>query len=180
MDQCKFKVITEAEHGQRTLRYEYETKSYYDVSTEKSKFGWSFSLTKKELGKKIFKSSESELFKQYVDNSRVYQCHVNNTEVGIIHIGYEEWSKRARIWDILVSPSHRGQKFGSKMMDRAIQDARQYGARMIVLETQSCNVPAINFYLKHGFDLVGLDTLHYTNDDITNKRVRLEFGRIIE
>lgn len=50
------------------------------------------------------------------------------------------------------------------------------GARMLVLETQNCNVPAIHFYLKHGFQLIGFDLAHYTNDDIHRQEFRLEFG----
>lgn len=48
---------------------------------------------------------------------------------------------------------------------------------MLVLETQSCNVSAIAFYLKHGFELMGLDTAAYSNEDVERGEVRLEFGR---
>ena len=36
---------------------------------------------------------------------------------------------------------------------------------MIVLETQSCNKKAIDFYVKHGFSLIGLDMYAYSNED---------------
>jgi len=51
---------------------------------------------------------------------------------------------------------------------------------MLVLETQSCNLPAIDFYLKHGFELLGLDTAAYSNEDVAKGEVRLEFGRVIQ
>jgi hypothetical protein len=47
---------------------------------------------------------------------------------------------------------------------------------MLVVETQSCNVPTVNFYLKNGFELVGFDVAAYSNEDIKRKEVRLEFG----
>jgi hypothetical protein len=47
---------------------------------------------------------------------------------------------------------------------------------MLILETQSCDVSAIDFYLKQGFDLIGFDSAAYSNDDIEKKEVRLEFG----
>ena len=53
------------------------------------------------------------------------------------------------------------------------------GARMIILETQSCNVPAISFYLKHGFELVGFDAASYSNKDLEKGEVRMEFGKRI-
>lgn len=61
-------------------------------------------------------------------------------------------------------------------MDLAKVEARKVGARMLVLETQSCNVPAINFYLQHGFELIGFDLAHYTNNDIERNEFRMEFG----
>ena len=51
---------------------------------------------------------------------------------------------------------------------------------MIVLETQSWNSSAIDFYLKNGFELIGLDTHAYSNNDIEEKNIRLEFGFIIK
>jgi len=54
--------------------------------------------------------------------------------------------------------------------------AKEKRARMLVLETQTCNVPAINFCLKQGFELIGFDTTHYSNKDIEKKEVRLELG----
>ena len=52
-------------------------------------------------------------------------------------------------------------------------------ARRIVLETQSSNFLAINFYLSHDYYLSGLDTTCYSNNDIQNKEARLEFCKYI-
>ena len=52
---------------------------------------------------------------------------------------------------------------------------------MLVLETQTCDVPAINFYLKFGFELIGFDAAAYSNEDVEKKEVRLELGlRLVE
>jgi hypothetical protein len=47
---------------------------------------------------------------------------------------------------------------------------------MLVLETQSCNVEAIQFYLKHGYELIGFDVAAYSNQDTEKNEVRLELG----
>ncbi len=70
----------------------------------------------------------------------------------------------------------RRKDIGTALMKHAIAIAKQKGARMLVLETQSCNVPAIEFYLRQGFDLIGFDLAAYSNEDIKRKEVRLEFG----
>ena len=54
---------------------------------------------------------------------------------------------------------------------------RGAGARMLVLETQSCNDPAICFYRKMGFSLIGFDLTAYSQADVEKKEVRLEFAR---
>ncbi len=48
------------------------------------------------------------------------------------------------------------------------------------LETQSCNANAIGFYLHEGFTLIGLDTICYSNRDLTRDQVRLELGWMLE
>ncbi len=47
---------------------------------------------------------------------------------------------------------------------------------MLVLETQSCNAPAIDFYVKNGFILIGFDSTAYSNEDVVKKEVRIEMG----
>jgi ribosomal protein S18 acetylase RimI-like enzyme len=81
-----------------------------------------------------------------------------------------------RVWENLVDPRFRSAGIGSCFIERAKTEARAKDARLIVLETQSCNVPAIRFYLKHGFDLIGFDIASYTNEDQKKREVRLEFG----
>jgi hypothetical protein len=61
-------------------------------------------------------------------------------------------------------------------MDKAKELARASGDRALVLETQTCNDPAIRFYRSCGLTVIGLDTTHYSNEDIAKKEVRLEMG----
>ena len=60
----------------------------------------------------------------------------------------------------------------AKAKEIAVQQKR----RAIILETQSCNTKAIGFYLHQGFELIGLDTCCYTNDDIGRREVRINLG----
>lgn len=46
----------------------------------------------------------------------------------------------------------------------------------MILETQSCNINAIRFYMHEGFTLMGLDTCCYSNNDLERKEVRLELA----
>ena len=51
------------------------------------------------------------------------------------------------------------------------------GARMLDLETQSCNEAAIAFYRKNGFSVIGFDLYAYSNADPERREVRIEMGR---
>lgn len=52
--------------------------------------------------------------------------------------------------------------------------AKKEGFREIILETQSCNSKAVDFYIKNGFRVNGIDLSSYTNDDVDKREVRLE------
>lgn len=47
---------------------------------------------------------------------------------------------------------------------------------MIILETQTCNVNAIDFYRRNGFVLAGVLLADYSNNDPGRGEVRLEMG----
>jgi ribosomal protein S18 acetylase RimI-like enzyme len=91
-------------------------------------------------------------------------------------VGYEKWNSRMRVWEFLVKEEVRRKGIGKMLMGLAVKTAKERGARMLVLETQSCNVPAITFYLRQNFNLIGFDSTAYSNEDIEKKEVRLEFG----
>ena len=71
---------------------------------------------------------------------------------------------------------YRHQGVGKALIEKSMDYARSKNLRALVLETQSCNEPAIRFYLSSGFRFIGLDSTHYSNTDILNREVRLEMG----
>lgn len=62
-------------------------------------------------------------------------------------------------------------------MDAITAIAKESHARMLVLETQSCNEKAIAFYKKHGFEVIGFDLCAYSNEDLERCEVRIEMGK---
>ena len=73
--------------------------------------------------------------------------------------------------------ARRGSSVGTVLLDAIQESAAASGARMIVLETQSCNENAIAFYRKNGFEIIGFDLYAYSNDDPERHEVRLEMGK---
>ena len=88
----------------------------------------------------------------------------------------ENWSNRLRISELFVEKSYRRKGLGHHLLAIAKEQTRREKRRALILETQSSNVPAITFYLKEGFTLIGFDSCAYSNEDLQRKEVRLELG----
>ncbi len=158
------------------LKFRYFTKEHYAVTVLRKKDGWEIKLVLEALPKPIEKQFEGGLFQDFVNEPRVFAAELEDKQVGWIELGFQEWNNRMRIWELLVEEGFRRKGIGTLLVGHAVELSKKRGARMLVVETQSCNISAINFYLKHGFELIGFDTGAYSNEDIERKEVRLEFG----
>ena len=96
--------------------------------------------------------------------------------MGVIEVNQESWNQRLRITELLINDNYRRQGIGKALIKIAKEEVEKQGCRMLILETQSCNTKAIDFYLKEGFKLIGIDTGCYSNNDVEKNEVRLEFG----
>lgn len=65
-------------------------------------------------------------------------------------------------------------------MEIILSEAVKSGARMAVLETQTCNEKAVSFYKKNGFNIIGFDLFAYSNTDMERQEVRIEMGKLLE
>jgi ribosomal protein S18 acetylase RimI-like enzyme len=158
------------------LENEYTTCQHYKVQISHTKKSWTAKLVLTPLPKPTQKRFEDQLFAEHVEEPRAFAATYNGKQIAWIELGYQKWNNRMRIWELLVKKEYRGKGIGTQLMQHAIKLAEEKGARMLVLETQSCNVKAIQFYLKHGYELIGFDTTAYSNQDIEKNEVRLELG----
>jgi ribosomal protein S18 acetylase RimI-like enzyme len=160
----------------KEIESEYSSSYYYDVSVLRESVGWRIQLTRKAFDVILDKNYRGKLFEDHVEEPRVFVAVLENKQVGWIELGYESWNNRMRVWELLVEKEFRKRGIGTLLMNHAVKIAREKGARMLVLETQTNNAGAIDFYLQFGFSLIGLDVNAYTNEDIGKKEVRLEMG----
>ena len=158
------------------LDYAYRFSKYYDLTVSHRADSWRIELGLKALPGPVEKGFKERLFSDHVEDPRLFVARIGGEEVGWIELGYHGWNNRMRVWNMLVKEPYRRMGIGTLLMRRAEKASRERGARMLVLETQSCNVSAIGFYLRYGFSLIGFDSAAYTNDDVDRKEVRLEFG----
>lgn len=70
----------------------------------------------------------------------------------------------AQITNIAISPIFRNQKLGEALMEKAIEVAKEMGARSMSLEVRVSNIVAQNLYRKFNFYYGGLRK-HYYSDN---------------
>jgi ribosomal protein S18 acetylase RimI-like enzyme len=97
----------------------------------------------------------------------------NGRLVGFLDAEIEPWRNVVKIWDVLVDEEHRRQGIGTELTRRAQEFAAKNNCRALVVETQTTNWPALNFYLKMGFQVCAVDDHFYTNRDLERKEVAL-------
>lgn len=160
----------------RQIGSKYSASHYYDVSVHGEHGSWRIELTRKAFDDMLNKDYRGKLFEDHVQEPRVFAAVVNGKQVGWIELGYDKWNNRMRVWELLVEEGFRRRGIGTLLMKHVVKVARERGARMLVLETQTNNTGTIDFYLGYGFNVIGLDTAAYSNNDVEKKEVRLELG----
>ncbi len=100
--------------------------------------------------------------------------------VGILDIALERWRRTAWLWNLMIDVNSRGKGWGQILVHRAIEWAKSQQLRAILLETQSNNPQACHFYAHMGFQLVGVNDVFYTNQDMEDQEVALFWSYALE
>ena len=159
----------------------YTTDKYYDVTVNKKDNGFTIDIDKKDFDVPCVFTPENcnyadKLYKKHWENACASGVLVNNELIAVIETDQELWSNRLRITELWVHEDYQKMGLGHALIEKAKEQARKEKRRAIILETQSCNVNAVDFYMHEGFTLIGFDSCSYSNDDLKKKEVRLEFG----
>jgi len=156
--------------------YSYTSQFYYDIQKTYNDESINFRLTKKHFSTPIEKRFQDKLLEDYLEKPTLFGAYIKEKLVGYLEVNHEKWNNRMRITNILVFDKYRREGIGTALMEKAIETSRNHGCRAIVLETQSCNYPAISFYKKMGFRIIGFDLEAYSNEDVEKLEYRLEMG----
>lgn len=162
--------------------FSYVSESVYNVDISSIENGFGISIVKKPLEEPFFKidTKGDALFQPHWEGAEAYGIVTDKELRAVIELWVEEWSNRLRITELWIDKDYRRQGIGTKLINLAKEKAVQKDCRAIILETQSCNEPAISFYLSQGFTLIGLDACCYSNSDMAKNEVRLELGYLLE
>lgn len=161
------------------IRFTYVSEFFFDVEYRQTPAGFSWSLIRRAASPAIRKEHKWQPFEEHVPSPRGYLAILSGEPAGYVEFNFEDWHKLIRVWHFYVAEQSRGVGVGREMMNSAVQAARHFGARGIVLETQTSNFPAIEFYRKLGFEPWGINTAAYSNNDIEEADVQLWMGKAI-
>ena len=166
--------LEKAAYAGKKFTVRYRTNGYYDIRASES--GFQMQYTRFETP--VERGFDDVFFGAWLEEPLAFGAFEGEKLVGFVEGALESWNNRFRISNICVfDTAKRGGGIGGRLMETMQKAAENVGARMLVLETQSCNENAIAFYRKNGFSVIGLDLYAYGNDDPERHEVRIEMGK---
>lgn len=126
----------------------------------------------------VDRALDDVFFGEWLEEPVAFGAFEGGELIGFVEGSPERWNHRFRVSNICVFRSeNRHSGIGSALLESIERTAVASGARMMVLETQSCNENAIAFYKKHGFTMIGFDLYAYSNHDPDRHEIRIEMGK---
>lgn len=161
----------------RELVFEYESACHYRAEPDRSDGdGFGVRFRKTPFPAPVAKRFTGTLLQDWLEEPRLFGMECEGRMIGFAETDFERWNNRVRITNFWVDPAERRRGVGKAMMAGVRKYAAEAGARALVLETQSCNYPALRFYRSCGFVFIGCDLTAYGDDDVAKGEVRLELG----
>lgn len=148
----------------------YVTDTVYQIITNDNNGETSFTLKYIELKEPFVKTypvnTDSILnYNELISEGLSLGAYDNNTLAGVLIACKREWNNSIWIEFIEVAEEYRNKKIGTHLLTKLCNNLKDSGFRIIELETQNTNMPAINFYRKNGFEITGLNLTLYNNPD---------------
>lgn len=164
------------------LHYSYVTKEHYRVELSSEKNSMALRYIREPYSEPREENNTDTLYQEYWQNCEAYAVCDDETGdiLGYVEIASDEWNNRLRMTQLLVKKEARGKGAGKFMVDFVKETARQREYRIIVLEAQNYNTPAIDFYFSQGFSFCGGNTYFYSNCDIEDDEVMLEMAYLLD
>ena len=121
-----------------------------------------FSLVEEICAPPFTKRYELALTEEALAGSVASVAAYEGTVLGGFAIVREElWNRRAMITDFFVDRGFRRRGVGMNMMEHLGRCMAGTAARVLCVETQNVNFPAIAFYRSVGFEVCGFDSTLY-------------------
>lgn len=181
----EIKQLRDLQRGDLRVADGYVSTARYRVRKVEIARAVCFTLDRQELSEPCEKrwTVSEEDFQRYRDvvgQGMSFAACDGGCTVGIAIAETADWNRSLWIREFAISKPYRRQGLGRRLMDRVALHASKEGFRVLVCETQTTNVPAIDFYRSVGFEVGGIDLSYYGNDDVEAGEVALFLKRKLE
>lgn len=172
----EIKELPREKYDYYELHYTYNSDFHYKASLSENENRFAFEFRKEPLPEPLCRDCYDTLYQEYWQDCTAYGFFAEGEEkpCAFLEVDREHWNERLVITQLLVDESKRGRGIGAILMNKAKEIAAAEDFRLITLETQTCNINAIEFYKKQGFSFSGTDLYFYSNDDISENEVMIE------
>ncbi|PKF74164.1 GNAT family N-acetyltransferase [Chryseobacterium sp. PMSZPI] len=146
----------------------YTTDRIYSVSSIEYAGSFEFTLREKSLPyTKIWETDADDIeeLNTIIETEHSFGAFINNELIGWIICEHRTWNNSFYIENILIDEKYRRLGIGIQLIKSSIKEARNLNCRVIELETQNTNYPAIQFYRRMGFNITGVNTRLYDNSE---------------
>lgn len=152
-------------------RETYTTDRVYDMQVQER----GFSLMLRAADPPLERVMSDTLFADWLEAPVAYGAFDGERLMGAVEGSPEAWHGVFRVSNLFVRAPYRRRGVGRALLTHMVDVARKQGVyRGAMLETQTCNVPAIALYEQLGFRLCRMDLCEYTNDDVRNREARID------
>ena len=163
------------------LPFAYTSSFCYDISVTRTEDGYDIPIRKRKLEEPFVRRPEDgdfpdRLFADWWEDARAFGIAEDGQLLAVIEVCPETWSNRLMVTELFVCEELRGRGYGKELIGIAKDLTVSGGYRALILETQSSNVSAVDFYLHEGFGLIGFDSCCYSNRDVERREVRFDMG----
>lgn len=156
--------------------YGYSSKAKYTVTKEEKAEATTINILLVELEfpyNKLWplRLEDFDYYAQIIPQGLSLGAYIKEELVGVAICNRGDWNNTLWVNNFQVSSKYRRQGVGRRLMENVFDQAREMGFRVVALETQNTNVPAVSFYYSLGFELDGIDLSFYSNNKTGDEEI---------
>lgn len=151
--------------------YGYISEQFIDICIDQHHIEMQIRLIIKNLDEAFIKNwditdQDIEMYNEMISEGSSFGIYEDATLVAIAICEEKKWNNSLYIENIIVGEKSRRKGFGKLLINEIISFAKAKNFRIVELETQNTNIPAVQFYKSQGFNITGLKTNIYDNNTI--------------
>lgn len=163
----------------------FRTNAIYEVERKSNENNFSVQLEEIELSETYIKkwnmTTESlETFANVIEQGYSLAIYNNDKIIGFCLLSFHGWNNSMWIENIRISEKHMRKGIGQKLIASSIEIAHNKSARILGLEVQNTNYPAIQFYKKCGFQISGIDFSRYPQKEGDIEQIAIIMSKEID